>query len=217
MASTAHSPPQQFDNTLYNQALKSLARFALPNLPGTVKFCTVTNHQGQPHQGDPWSSSPKNFIRAPIEDFAQAKGIALTRCIQMVRDGFYDGQLIQGAWYVNALELDTKAADHNQQHARPRPKAMTAISRGLPDIVLFCILMTLLALLVTPILVPAYWPGSHGYPDNLNLAAYREPILWTIGGILIASIFATLARMLYDLSPLVAAAERRPRRVQSGK
>ena len=142
-----------------------------------------------------------------------ALGLVPGKCIEMVRDGFYDGRLINGAWYVNALELDARTDRGRNQQTRstssPKPnrrgKAHPQRPGGLPDMSIFFILMALLSLIASLILMLTYWPGSTAYPNHINLDAYREPILWGLGGVLVASLFAALAQILYDLSLLVGA------------
>ncbi len=159
-------------------------------------------------------NSPEDML--PLEDFAKAKQIEPAKCIQMIRDGFYDGRLIDGAWYVNALELDARKGRIRgpRVQAKPRPKPNTPSkanprrSGRLPNLSLFFILMALLSVIISLILVLTYWPGSTAYPDHVNLAAYREPILWGLGGVLVACLFAALAQIISDLSRLVDASSR---------
>ncbi|MEA3640403.1 MAG: hypothetical protein VBE63_10705 [Lamprobacter sp.] len=160
-------------------------------------------------------NSTQNML--PIEDFAKAKQIETAKCIQMVRDGFYDGRLINGAWYVSKLELDARQDQgrgrQSRSRSRPKPsrhaKAQPRRMGGLPDMSIFFILMALFSLILSLILVLTYWPGSTAYPDHIDLDAYREPILWGLGGVLAASLFAALARVIHDLSLLVGATVKR--------
>jgi hypothetical protein len=160
---------------------------------------------------DQAQDSPQGML--PIEDFARAKNIDTAKCIEMVRNGFYDGRLIDGAWYVNALELDgqTGRGRGRQSRSKPSPKpsrrakAQPRRSGRLPDMSLFFILMAVLSLIVGLILVLTYWPGRAAYPDHINLDAYREPVLWGLGGVLVASLFAALAQIIYYLDFLVDA------------
>lgn len=160
---------------------------------------------------DQAQNSPQGML--PIEDFAKAKQIETAKCIEMVRDGFYDGQLINGAWYVNALELDARP-NRGRGHRTRSTSSPTPSRRGkarperpgcLPDMSIFFILMALLSLVVSLILMLTYWPGSTAYPDHIDLDAYREPILWGLGGVVMASLFAALAQILYDLRLLLGA------------
>lgn len=36
----------------------------------------------------------------PVEEFARLKGLAEGKAINMIRDGFYEGQVVDGKWYV---------------------------------------------------------------------------------------------------------------------
>lgn len=45
----------------------------------------------------------QEFIAA--SNFAEIKGIDEDKIIHMIRDGFYDGRLYDGQWYVSKAEL----------------------------------------------------------------------------------------------------------------
>lgn len=47
----------------------------------------------------------------PVEEFAEYKGITSEKAIQMIRDGFYQGQIIEDHWYVAFSEIDNKESD----------------------------------------------------------------------------------------------------------
>ncbi len=41
----------------------------------------------------------------PVEEFARFKGMAPQKIIDMIRDGFYQGQIIDGDWYISHSEV----------------------------------------------------------------------------------------------------------------
>lgn len=45
---------------------------------------------------------PEGFLS--VEEFAQIKGIKEEKVIQMIKDGFYQGRLIDGSWFVSDAE-----------------------------------------------------------------------------------------------------------------
>ncbi|EIC21160.1 protein kinase domain-containing protein [Thiorhodovibrio frisius] len=47
-----------------------------------------------------------NENEIPLTDFAQIKGIPEAKVINMIRDGFYIGRLVNGSWFVSKDELD---------------------------------------------------------------------------------------------------------------
>nr|BAJ06919.1 hypothetical protein [uncultured bacterium] len=48
-------------------------------------------------------STEKEYI--PVEEFAELKGITPEKAIQMIRDGFYQGRIIDEKWYVSYSEI----------------------------------------------------------------------------------------------------------------
>ena len=81
----------------------------------------------------------------------------------------------------------------------------STLSERLPVMSLFFILMMLLSLVFSLILVLTSWPGSSAALGGVDLSLYREPILWSAGGVLVACLFAALARIIHDLNRLVVA------------
>lgn len=49
----------------------------------------------------------------PVEEFAEYKGINPEKTIQMIRDGFYQGQIIDNHWYVAFSEIDNKESERD--------------------------------------------------------------------------------------------------------
>ncbi|WPL11536.1 hypothetical protein [Thiorhodovibrio litoralis] len=82
-------------------------------------------------------------------------------------------------------------------------------SYRLPNMAIFFILMALLTLILSLILVLTYWPGSSAYLGELDPRLYRESIIWGLGGVFVASLFAGFARLFHDLNRLAAALESR--------
>jgi hypothetical protein len=48
-------------------------------------------------------SAEEEYI--PVEEFAKFKGITPEKAIQMIRDGFYQGRVIDEKWYVSYSEI----------------------------------------------------------------------------------------------------------------
>ncbi len=52
----------------------------------------------------PKSNSKKEYI--PVEEFAKFKGLTPEKTIEMIREGFYQGQIIDEKWYVSYSEIN---------------------------------------------------------------------------------------------------------------
>jgi hypothetical protein len=50
----------------------------------------------------------KEYI--PVEEFAEFKGITSEKAIAMIRDGFYQGQIIDDKWYLAYSEVVSSGA-----------------------------------------------------------------------------------------------------------
>jgi len=50
----------------------------------------------------------KEFI--PVEEFADFKEVASEKVIQMIKDGFYQGRVIEDQWYISYSEVDDSSA-----------------------------------------------------------------------------------------------------------
>jgi uncharacterized membrane protein YhaH (DUF805 family) len=46
----------------------------------------------------------------PVEEFAEFKGLATRKAIYLIRQGLYQGRLIDGKWYVNNSEFHSKSS-----------------------------------------------------------------------------------------------------------
>jgi len=70
----------------------------------------------------------QEFIAA--SNFAEIKGIEEDKIIYMIRDGFYDGRLYEGQWYVSKAELPSNADQLIQStlDANPSINASTSTS-----------------------------------------------------------------------------------------
>ena len=92
---------------------------------------------------------------------------------------------------------------------RPKPNlqvnARSMNANGLPSMSIFFILMTILSLILSVTLALTYWPESLISWGEIDPDTYRESILWALGGVLTASLFAAFARLFYDLNRLVTA------------
>lgn len=50
------------------------------------------------------NEAPNGMV--PVEEFAKRKGFAVERAVDMIRDGFYVGQLVGEQWYVREDEAN---------------------------------------------------------------------------------------------------------------
>ena len=104
-------------------------------------------------------------------------------------------------------EVLSSARPSGQPNLQARQRSTP--SYGLPSMSIFFILMMFLSLILSLILALTYWPGSAAYLGGVDPSLYRESILWGLGGVFVASLFAALARVFYDLNRLVEAVVRR--------
>jgi len=80
------------------------------------------------------SLSRKQYI--PVEEFAEFKGITAEKAINMIRDGLYEGQIIDEKWYAYAAfpEVETTSPS-------PKPEGKMKKFKTLIYIVLFFVLI----------------------------------------------------------------------------
>lgn len=57
----------------------------------------------------------------PVEEFAEFKGITAEKVIQMIRDGFYQGKIIDDHWYVAYSEILTPSQIDRGQTVKKYP------------------------------------------------------------------------------------------------
>ncbi len=62
----------------------------------------------------------------PVEEFAEYKGITPDKAIQMIRDGFYQGQIIEDHWYVAFSEIDSNPSINTTEP----PNFFSKLARG---------------------------------------------------------------------------------------
>jgi hypothetical protein len=118
---------------------------------------------------------------------------------------------------AQALPAQAEVAAPPNPRGKPRLLARpgsTASSR-VSNLSIFFILLMWLTLILSLILALSAWPGSAALLARLDLWLYRESILWDLGGVLIAALFAALARIVADLNRLLAAVERGQRGADS--
>ncbi len=57
-----------------------------------------------------------------VEEFSEVKGIAVEKIIEMIREGFYEGRIVEGQWYVNAFEPNSLSNTPNSLSNKPNKK-----------------------------------------------------------------------------------------------
>ncbi len=71
-------------------------------------------------------STKQEYI--PVDEFAKYKGINTEKIIAMIRDGFYQGQIIDNEWYVSHSEIE----DSNKvQNIEEKHMSLSCISKKL--------------------------------------------------------------------------------------
>lgn len=116
--------------------------------------------------------SKKEYI--PVEEFSEYKGITSEKAIAMIRDGFYQGQIIDDRWYVAYSEV-SNAGENSSSESGGFFSKLTQGDYGLPKTYwLFGVLGNLLFI----------------FPVALAAAAESMPILVLV---LIASVVYSLA------------------------
>jgi hypothetical protein len=62
----------------------------------------------------------KNYLTegmVTVEELSQVKEITVDKIIVMIRDGFYEGRIVEGRWYVNAFELNSLNNEPNKKNS----------------------------------------------------------------------------------------------------
>lgn len=52
-----------------------------------------------------------------VEEFSQSKDVAVDKIIEMIRNGFYEGRIVEDQWYVNVLELTGLKSEPNKKNS----------------------------------------------------------------------------------------------------
>jgi hypothetical protein len=133
----------------------------------------------------------------PVEIFAKQKGIDEKKVTDMVRDGFYIGQIIDGKWYIDAKELDEDKQSFNSTGKTSRTFDHT------PALSIFFFVIAALNFLGGIILAAEFWPGDPGYGREWETEAYTFSIVWFMVGALQAALFAAIGQGLSFLHQIV--------------
>ena len=134
------------------------------------------------------SNIPEGMI--PIGEFAKRKGISPDRAIDMVRDGYFVGQKIEGSWYVKRDQLgEEPSRDMSVPTTRDPPSPLSIV---------FYIL-AILSALGGFALAAEFWPIQPAYGRPLPVEAYTWSIIWITIGVVQAALLSAIA---YGLSLL---------------
>lgn len=74
---------------------------------------------------------PEGMI--PVEEFAALKGRLPDKIIGMIKDGFYSGRLIDGQWYVDISETDSRVG----QSVGHQYRSDYGVARGVSKFIAF--------------------------------------------------------------------------------
>jgi hypothetical protein len=84
----------------------------------------------------------------PVEEFAKAKGITVERAIEMIKDGFYSGRIVDGLWFAKSDELGTTirlaSSSYNGFTMNDLPRSQKLSLFLVPTLIVFVSTMILL-------------------------------------------------------------------------
>ena len=76
------------------------------------------------HRRSNRTQTPAEVEWVALSDFAARKRLPEDKVVAMIRDGFYHGRLIKGAWHVDASELDDSAQPPRRPADRTRGRVL---------------------------------------------------------------------------------------------
>ena len=104
-----------------------------------------------------------------IEIFAKQNGKTEEQVVEMVRDGLYVGQIIDGTWYVKLVEDSMLCTDraHNRILSNPKVKKAIFISPLVAPVVYFVLLAPIISLAPKDVMtniVGLIFYGAYAFP-----------------------------------------------------
>lgn len=134
------------------------------------------------------SRIPEGMI--PIGELAKRKNISPELAIDMVRDGVYIGQKIDGSWYVKMDQLGKKPSREISEATRDHTP---------PPLSVVFYILAIFSGLGAFILAVGFWPVQPEYGRPLPMEAYLWSIIWITVGVFQVALLAAIA---YGLSLL---------------
>lgn len=149
------------------------------------------------------SNVPDGMISA--ESFAKLHGLLPENLIQMVKEGLYDGRIIDGKWYV----VDDQPESIEKKNKIARMEGEDFIKPIRPDIAFMLNWLSVLSLLAGVALGIAFLPRDSdlSYGQEWKMAAYAWSFVWITAGIVQAAIFAAIARIISLLETIAEKTE----------
>ena len=99
----------------------------------------------------------------PVSEFAATKGITEDKAVEMIKEGFYSGRLIDGRWFVSPEEVGEHVGSSTSSQEGPALSVIFYIFGALSVIggVLLCLQL---------------WPAYTGarYVEGLHYPAIQE-------------------------------------------
>ena len=101
-----------------------------------------------------------------LSEFSRSKGITEGKVIQMIRDGFYQGRLVDGQWWVNSSELiGVGATDSKDTGSEPQEGAFFSnLIQGRYGLAktywLYCVLVPFLVKVPISLIMSAFSDGG---------------------------------------------------------
>ncbi len=146
----------------------------------------VGKEKTMPEKSVNQTNSPDGMI--PVADFAQDRGINEEKVIEMIKDGFYVGRIIDGNWYVSQTEQN-KANSKEENPSKSLFSLEGRIKRG----AFWAIIITLF-LISAGLQLAVALSADRSAPGGLAIVAliFFIPSIWVA--------FATYVKRWHDLN-----------------
>ena len=135
--------------------------------------------------------APEGMIS--VEEFAKKNGITTIDAINMIRNGFYTGRLINGQWFAQEGE---SVQTPNSSGSKDRD--------GFPPLTVLFYILAGLSLLGGLLFCVELWPGDAGYGHAWKTIAYVPSITWLTVGVVQFALFTAIGQGLTYLRQIVA-------------